>query len=668
MNPLNNKNNTPEITLKALILSIILTILLAASNAYLGLKVGVTVAASIPAAVISLAVFRFFKNSSVLESNLVQTSASAGESIACATVFVLPALLIVHFWQTFPYWECVLLLLLGGLLGVLFSVPLRRPLLNLKNLTFPEGTAIGNVLKVKAQGDGEIKQLAQGGIVSAIIALCQTGFKLITDHLPLWFSSGKTLFGYSLGFNPVLVGAGYIIGINASIALAIGSICGWIIGVPIMSHIYPATAGGNAEDLVMTLWSHHIRYMGVGTLLVAGVWTLCLLSKMILNGLVVAVKALKASNRSTTQFNAMTERDLPTKWVVTGIVLGLIILFALFIASIKINHLPASSSFTILLSLLSVAYVLILGFITALVGGYLVGLIGSTCTPLSGLIILNILFFSVILFPFAAFGIDLTIHLNQQIISALIIMIVGIISAITVVTLENIQDLKAGQMVGATPWKQQIMMAIGVLVSALVVPVIMNLLFHAYGMGGVAPHPGMDPDQMLPAPQASLVAALSQAFINHTIPWHIIGVGALIGLAGVILDIYLRTRFNKTISVLAIGLGIYLPPELASALMIGGLISYFGQRRLNKKLQTIPTSEQPHVKMMAHQRSLLLACGYVAGAALVGVILAVPFIIMGSSDALRLVSDRFNGIANLLGLIGLIGLSFWLYKITIKTK
>lgn len=655
-----------EITIKAIVLAIILAILLSASNAYLALKMGTTVAASIPAAVVAIGVFRLFRKSSVLESNLVQTAASAGEGLAAATTFILPALIILKFWTSFNFWQTALITILGGILGVLFSVPLRRVLLNLKSLSFPEGTAIGNVLKASTTVGTHIKYLFRGGIAGAFIAFSQTGFEFVSTYMPLWIKRDNFLFGTTLGFDPTLLGAGYIIGINANIALLLGTILCWLIGVPVLCLIYGLPTGSDHYDMVMNLWDQHIRYIGVGTMLVAGVWTLLTLFKPMTDGLSTAIRGMRSAHYQS-QRVLRTEKDIPIRIVLWGIAAILLLTAVLVFFSIDKSGLMLSGHLTLVMTIICIAAILILGFLSSLVCGYLVGLIGSTNTPISGILIINVLIMSLILFPLIGTQINLNFHFNQQAAIAVVIFVVTIIGTAATITNENIQDLKAGKMVGATPWKQQTMMIIGVIVSAIAIAPVLNLLFHAYGMGGVFPHPGMNPAQMLPAPQAGLLAALAQGVIGHSLPWNMFITGMLIAVACIVVNFFTRHR-GFHLAVLAVGLGIYLPPEIILPTVFGGFIHYFATRKLAKQTADLPETKQKTIFNEISERGMLLACGLVAGSALMGVVLAIPFVIEGNSDALKIVSDNFTPIANILGAIVMVIILAWLYRVGTKIK
>lgn len=646
------KQKLPEITIKVIITSAILAILLAASNAYLALKVGTTVAASIPAAIISMGVFRFFRKTNILENNLVQTAASAGEALAGAASFILPALVILDYWKGFNFWETTILLLFGGLLGVFFSVPLRRALLNLKDLSFPEGTAIGNVLRARASGAANLKMLIQGGLAGAAVALCQTGFQFVSDHWPLWFKEKNTLFGISLGFDPVLLGAGYIIGINAGLTMFLGTFFAWILGVPILSHIYGIPQGSSTEDMVMSLWSNHIRYMGVGCMLIGGVWTVITLFKPMILGLQKSFIAMRKMKSGKSFIR--TEKDIPLNIVLYAILFlslfGLVILYHY----IHRTHLQMSVGLTLAVTVLDLLYILIMGFISSLVCGYLVGLIGSTNTPISGILIINIIVFALLLLPILSFQINFADVLQQKAAIAVIIFTAAVVGFAAIITNENIQDLKAGRMVGATPWKQQLMMMFGVVVSATAIAPILDFLYRAYGMGGAFPHPGMDASQMLPAPQAGLMAALAQGVVMHNLPWDMLMPGAIIGVICVFIDEALKNK-DLRLPVLAVGLGIYLPPEIITITFVGGLIHYFANRAREKR--------QRKTKQLPDQSAILLACGLVAGSSIMGVILAIPFVLKGNANVLKIVSDNFTPVANVIGFIITALLCIWLYRI-----
>lgn len=651
------KTYLPEITIKVVIFSVFFAIILAASNIYLALKIGTTISASIPASVMALGILRFYKNSNVLECNLLQTAASAGEGLAAALSFVLPAMIIIHFWNHFPYWETFLITILGGLLGVLFSIPLRRVLLNMPVLRFPEGVATGNLLRFSVKGGTNLKLLAYGGGVGGFISLCQIGLKVISSIWPLWMMRGGVLFGLSLGFNPATLAAGFIVGFEVGVSVFVGFVAGWIVLLPIFSVIYGA-GSGSPYDTAMNMWSTHLRFVGVGTMLLGGLWTLVRLLKPVIVGIKLSTTSLKKGLNHHGNI-PRTDRDIPLPWMIAGVVTLSVMLFILILSYLYRLQFPFANAYLIFSVVFIVLFLLISGFLLSTVTGYFTGLIGSSNNPLSGLLIsaLILLGFCYLLL----FGWH-TAHEKIKVI-ALLIVTISLISGTAAISVENIQDLKAGQMVGSTPWKQQLILGFGVVVSAFVVGPIFELLFNAYGIGGVYPRSGMDPSQMLAAPQSALMAAVAQGIIgHHGIPWNMIIIGGAFAIVIIIIDEFLKNK-NFTLPVLAVGLGIYLPPDVMLPVAIGGFVAYFAKRKLQRISKTPAAKEMIHDK---YQRGILLSCGLVAGTALMGVILAIPFVIIGSADALNIVPKAFAPIADVLGLLSSVGLCYWIYRVCIS--
>jgi len=646
----------PEITLKGVILAILLTIILAAANAYLGLKVGTTISASIPAAVISMAVLRLFKKSNILENNIVQTAASSGEALVAGIAYIIPALIVLNFWNDgFNYWETVLIAVSGGSLGVLFSVPLRRVLLAEKSLKFPEGVAIGNVLKASATGTKDIKHLVIGGIVGSLISFCQTGLEVVSGSVQYWFRAGGTVVGIGSGFDAALFAAGYITGPSVAVAIFAGILM-WILGIPYFSYTEHLTQGGPV-DVAMVIWKTHLKYIGVGMMLVGGLWTLITFFKPMAKGIHASFKSLnKALHVEGVNQIPRTERDLPinyASWLILVVCVPLAMLLWHFSGPDSFN---ISGGLRVSIVLVGTAFAVIGGFLFSSICAYFTGLVGSTNNPLSGMTLCALIIISLILFAMLGQPLHLLdkIHSHQASLhaAAFAIIIGGVVAASAAISNDTIQDLKAGHMVGATPWKQQFMLIVGVFVAALVIPAILNLLFNAYGIAGIYPHPGMDPRQMLSAPQASLMAALVQGVFGHKLPWSYIQFGFALAVVCIIIDTFMKQKYNKRFPVLAVALGVYLPLDASMPLVFGGLLSYLLER-----------------KQMTHaqrQRGLILACGVVAGAALMGVVLAIPFAIEQSSDALKIVPDSFQHTADLLGVAVFIALFVWMYRVVRK--
>ncbi|WP_244896895.1 OPT family oligopeptide transporter [Candidatus Coxiella mudrowiae] len=649
----------PEFTFKAIILSILLAIILSAANAYLALKIGTTISASIPASVFALGILRLFKKHNVLESNLIQTAASAGEGVAAAIAFVLPAMIFLHIWKGFSYWETAIITLLGGLLGVLFAVPLRRIMLNLPALHFPEGTAIGNVLRVSAQGKAGLKLLAQGGLVGGLVAFAQIGLKVVTDSLQMWTFMGRTIFGFSIGFTPATLAAGFIVGFEVAVSLFTGAFVGWLILLPFIGLYYGLPANvTSAYDAATQLWDAHLRFVGVGTMLVGGIWTLFRLLKLIAKRMRLSFIGFREGLEGGLGKRLRTEMDMPPMWVVVGVLVITASLFFYTFYYLHRAHIVATVDYLWVVTFISVIYVVIIGFLLATISSYFCGLVGSSNNPLSGLLITAILLLSFL------FLLIFRVRESEQAhyIASVVIVIATILAGIGSITGENIQDLKAGKMVGATPWRQQLMMAIGVGVSAFVIGPVLQLLFDAYGMGGVYPRPGMDPSQMLAAPQAGLMAAVSQGVLTRHLNWGMIIVGGIVAVIIITIDEFLKRRSSR-LPALAVGLGIYLPPEVITPVVIGGLVSF-----LIKKPWQIKERSEEEGRMVSHQNGVLMACGMVAGSSLMGVILAIPFVIMGSANALGLVGQGFVPIASVLGIFVFLALCTWFYRIGTRQK
>jgi putative OPT family oligopeptide transporter len=657
------EQSLPEITVKAVILAVILTIVLCSSNAYLGLKVGTTISASIPAAVIAMGVLRMFKTSNVLEVNIVQTAASVGEALVAGMAFVMPALLITGYWNYFHFWGTFVVSLLGGSLGMLFSIPVRRVMLSDKTLHFPEGTAIGSVLKASADSSTEMRPLLMGGLIGSLVSLFQTGFKIVADHMEIWFSKGTAIFGFSLGFSPAMLAAGYIIGINVAISIITGIVLGWVIGMPVLSHIY-APHAVNAIDSARDIWTNYIRYIGVGTMLVGGIWTMVTLLKPIFIGLRTSFQSISLKGEHGKKV-IRTERDIPIHLTAMLVLLVLIIVFFLFYNALNPATLGVGEMFHVIMCLVGTLFVLVGGFIFACISAYFAGLIGSTNNPASGMIISSLLLFSFIVIMIFSIFSHLT-HARALELGAFVVMVSALVGCILCIANDTMQDLKAGYMVGATPWKQQVMLIVGVVVASFVIAPVLQLLFHAYGIGGVFPRPGMPESEMLAAPQATSMAALIQGVFNHNLPWAMLITGAVIAVFAIIADEVLK-RQGKRLPVLAIGLGIYLPLSSSTPLAIGGVVSFLANHYWRKRIDHLHFHKDKKVHKQL-QRALMLACGIVAGASVMGVVLAIPFAIERSANALQLVGANFQPFADALGIIITLALARWIYRTVVKDK
>jgi putative OPT family oligopeptide transporter len=655
----------PEITLRALILGTILTVVLAAANAYLGLKLGQTISASIPAAIISMSILRFFKHSNVLENNMVQTMASVGEALIAGVAYILPALIILHAWQGFYYWQTVMISLLGGTLGVLFTIPLRRALLMDKSLRYPEGIAISNVLKASTNNEKtDMKALTLGGLVGGVISLFQIGFQILTDSFDFWIKKSSTIYGFGLGLSPALIAAGYIVGVNVAISFLVGITIGWLIGIPVISSIVGVPALDNVNDMVMAIYHSHIRYAGVGTMLVGAMWTLITLIKPISQSISASFTSLSASKKLNSKASLRTERDIPINYVFWGSLLMLIPVFILISGYIVPDGAGISHTFRTLICGFSAIYVLIGGFLFCSISAYFAGLIGSSNTPVSGLLVsaLLILCLSILAF-FSTVG---GIHGNELLATVLAIGGCVIIGVGISISNDTMQDLKVGQVIGSTPWKQQLMLILGVIVSSFVVPPILDLLYNAYGIGGVFPHPGMSKSQMLSAPQAGLMATVAQGVYAHNLQWTMISIGAVIAVICIVIDEALK-RAGTRLPVLAVGLAIYLPMSTTIPVVIGGLLSYVIQIRLTRLYPVRRTQNEEKIAKHRH-RGLLLVCGIVAGASIMGVILAIPFALKQSSDALKIMPWQYAYMAGTLSIMVTVILCGWIYRVVMRQE
>jgi putative OPT family oligopeptide transporter len=653
----------PEITIRALILGTILTIILAAANAYLGLKLGQTISASIPAAIISMSILRFFHNSNVLENTMVQTMASVGEALIAGVAYILPALIILHAWQGFYYWQTVMISLLGGTLGVLFTIPLRRALLMDKTLRYPEGVAISNVLRASASNkDTDMKALAMGGVVGGLISLFQIGFQILTDTFEFWVKTSSTIFGFGLGLSPALIAAGYIVGVNVAISFFVGIVLGWLIGIPAVTAVVGIPSGNNVNDMVMSIYHTHIRFAGVGTMLVGAMWTLITLIKPISQSISASFATLAASKKLVDKVTVRTERDIPINYVFWAALLMLAPIFILIYGYIAPQGAGISHTFRTLLCGFSAIYILVGGFVFCSISAYFAGLIGSSNTPVSGLVVssLLILCLSILAFFSTIGGISGNELLGVVLaIGGCVIVSVGIS-----ISNDTMQDLKVGQVIGATPWKQQLMLILGVIVSSFVVPPILDLLYNAYGIGGVFPHPGMSKSQMLSAPQAALMATVAQGVYAHNLQWTMISIGAVIAVVCIIIDEILK-KFGTRLPVLAVGLAIYLPMSTTIPVVIGGLLSYIIQLRLNKLYFNQRAKHDEKIAAHRH-RGLLLVCGIVAGASIMGVILAIPFALKQSSDALKIMPGQYAYMAGTLSIVVTALLCGWIYRVVMQ--
>ncbi len=630
----------PQLTLRAVGLAIVLAMILAAANTYLGLFAGMTIASAIPAAVVSMAVLRLLGGGGILENNIVQTGASAGSSIASGVIFTIPALVILGFWQDFRYSWVLAIAGLGGLLGVLFSVPLRRALIVDQKLAFPEGQAAAEVLKAGENPSQGIRILGVGALGGAFAKLAAgSGLRLIPDTAASAGFAGKYLAFFGTNLSPALLSVGYIVGLNVGIVVLAGAMLSWNIAIPYyVANVLPqqaelaqAAAGLDPEDLAGFIWSKQIRYLGVGAMLVGGIWALVSLRHSLLSGVRSGLAAARAS--AAGQTIAHTEQDLPMKSVLLGILLFTLPLWALYQAIV--GSLAVSLPMTIIM--------IITGFLFCSVSAYMAGLVGSSNNPVSGITIATILFSAVVLL--------VLMGKDSEAGPVAAIMIGAVVCCAACIAGDNLQDLKCGYIVGATPWRQQVMLGIGAASSALVMAPVLNLLAQAYGIGVPSE---AHPNPLL-APQATLMASVSKGLFGGQLPWDMIAVGAVIGVGIIVLDEILKARGSSfRTPVLAVAVGIYLPLELMTPIFLGGLLAWVAERRLRR--QGLEAAEIER----RHRKGLLFAAGMITGEALMGIAIAVPIVTSGSADVLALPSLWHFG--EWLGLVVLAVLAGLLFK------
>ncbi len=646
-----------ELTFRVVLLAIILTVLLAMSNAYLALKLGILTSASIPAAIISMGILRLFKNSTILENNAVQTAASAGEAVAGGIVYTIPALIIIRFWHHFDYVTNLLIAACGGILGVLFSIPLRRVLVNEEALKFPEGRAIAEVLKSSADKVGGIKDIFIGGLIGGFIELLQIGFKLIASSWNYWFVVKRSLFGFGAGFSATMIGAGYLVGHDMAISIFLGAVISWLIALPIVSQFYPEFLNQySPEQASSLLWSSEMRYLGIGAMLFAGMWTFLKLVKPLSKSISISFKAFISKGKTNTQL-PRTDKDIPMPFILMGIGTMAAILFLFFQFIFPLRQVGLENGFSPTVVFCGVLYVLFIGFLFSVITAYFSGMVGVTASPGSSVVIAGMLFAAWLLLTAIDHLLPLPLSAEQiQAAEAITIIIGSVVTGIAAIANDNTQDLKVGQLVGATPWKQQVMLLLGVIISSLVIPPVMQLLFDVYGIAGVMPREGMDISQSLPAPTAALMAAITEAVFRNSLPWSMMLIGSCVILLAIFLNYVFKLTRWINLSILGIAIGMYLPLASSFPLFIGGMIAFFVQKRL----QRLNHSSEEAVSRK--QKGTLIACGLVAGSAIMDVLLAIPFSILHSPDALQLVGAGWKESGVYLGVFTTVLLAWWINK------
>ncbi|VXB59745.1 Putative oligopeptide transporter HI_0561 [Enhydrobacter sp. 8BJ] len=653
--------NHKELTLRGIILGALITVIFTASNVYLGLKVGLTFASSIPAAVISMAVLKFAKDSNILENNIVQTQASAAGTLS-SIIFVLPALLMLGYWTGFPFWQTTILCIAGGILGVIFTIPLRYAMVVNSDLPYPEGVAAAEILRAGEQDTADTpahsdastgaKDIVIGGALSGIVAFLTGGLRVLADSAGYWFKAGSAITQLPMGFSLALLGAGYLVGVAGGIAILLGIFIAWGAAVPILTSMTPQPSDIEMSAFAMKIWKENVRFIGAGTIGVAAIWTLLTLMKPMIEGLKISMQALKGGNSSNL---SRMEQDLSPKVMIGWTVLMTLLLAVSFYQFVADASLPAGLAW--LLVLVCTAVTFIIGFLVAAACGYMAGLVGSSSSPISGIGIISIVVISLILLLVGNAYPQLLTTGDGKFVTALALFCGSAVLCVATISNDNLQDLKTGYLVKATPWRQQIALMIGVVVGALVISPILELLYKAYGFTGALPRPDMDASQALGAPQATLMTTIAKGIFAHNLNWDFILIGVLIGAVLIVADTLLRkTSAGKySLPVLAVGMGIYLPPTINMPIFIGSVLAWWIKNRITKN--SAAAQRERNLKL-AERKGTLFAAGLIVGESLIGVIMAfiiAASVTTGGSDApLALKLANWDNIAQWLGLLAFV--------------
>lgn len=640
-----------ELTLRGMILGALITVIFTASNVYLGLKVGLTFASSIPAAVISMAVLKFFKGSNILENNMVQTQASAAGTLS-TIIFVLPGLLMAGYWSGFPFWQTTLLCIAGGILGVIFTIPLRYAMVVKSELPYPEGVAAAEILKVggheegdNRQGGSGIKELAAGGALAGLMSFCAGGLRVIADSASYWFKSGTAIFQLPMGFSLALLGAGYLVGLTGGIAILLGISIAWGIAVPYFSSHIPQPSDMEMAAFAMKLWKEKVRFIGAGTIGIAAVWTLLMLLKPMVEGMKMSFKSFGGGAPATER----AEQDLSPKAMIFWVLSMMFILGVSFYHFIGDSHITGGMAW--LLVVVCTLLASVIGFLVAAACGYMAGLVGSSSSPISGVGIVSIVIISLVLLVVGESGGLMADEANRKFLLALTLFCGSAVICVASISNDNLQDLKTGYLLKATPWRQQVALIIGCIVGALVISPVLELLYEAYGFTGAMPREGMDAAQALAAPQATLMTTIASGIFAHNLEWVYIFTGIAIGAVLIVVDLVLKKSSGGKLAlpVLAVGMGIYLPPSVNMPIVAGAVLAAVLKHIIGKKAE----NREGRLKN-AERIGTLFSAGLIVGESLIGVIMAfiIAFSVTnGGSDApLALNLENWDAAASWLGL------------------
>jgi putative OPT family oligopeptide transporter len=635
-----------ELTVRGVVLGAVITLIFTAANVYLGLKVGLTFATAIPAAVISMAILRYFRGHTIVENNIVQTIASAAGTLS-AIIFVLPGLIMIGWWTGFPYWITVAVCIVGGILGVMYSVPLRRALVTGSDLPYPEGVAAAEVLKVgeAAEDGGEgnkrsLRAIIVGSLAGAVMSLL-AATKVVLSDIAVFFrvGAGGSTIGASLSL--ALIGVGHLVGVTVGFAMIVGLVISYFVLLPTLT--WGGIADGAVEDVVSSTFSHDVRFVGAGAIAVAAVWTLLKILGPIVRGIRAA--AVSTSARRSGQQVDLTERDLPISIVGGTIAVSLIPIALLLWWFLRGTEIGGN---TTLLIIVTLVFVVVLGAVLASVAGYMAGLIGSSNSPISGLGILVVIIASVVLVLVHGRTDDATQTLALV---AYALFATAIVFGIATISNDNLQDLKTGQLVGATPWRQQVALVIGVIFGGLVIPPVLSLLNTAFGFAG-APGAG---ENALAAPQAALISSLAKGVFGADLNWKLLGLGVAIGAVVILIDEVLKLRTKVSLPPLAVGMGMYLPMSLTLVIPIGALLGRFYDKWAERTGKDVEQKKRLGV---------LMATGLIVGESLFGVVYAGIVAGSGSDSPLALVGKGFANWGEILGVVVFVAIVAGLYRWT----
>ena len=622
-----------ELTFRGVLMGVLITLVFTAANVYLGLKVALTFATSIPAAVISMAVLRAFtRNATIVENNIVQTVASAAGAMA-SVVFVLPGLVIIGAWSGFPFWTTFGVCASGGVLGVMYTIPLRRAMVTQSDLPYPEGVAAAEVLIVgsgdhgagsEAEADGRrgLMVLMASAVAAAAFAAL-TAMQVFAGEVSRFFRTGNDgATGLGAQMSMALLGAGHLVGVAVGAAQLVGLVITWGIAVPLLTAHAPA--GADAADLAQSIWSHKVRFLGAGAIGVSAMWTLTKLAVPLITGVTGALAAQRQRGRGGGEVLPRVEQDIPINTMLLislACLVPIAVVLAVFLSGGPLGGLVVP------LTIAALAYIVVAGFVVAAVCGYMAGLIGSSNSPVSGMAILSVLGAALLI---AAIGLPILKGGDAKPLIAFALLVTSILISVAISANDNLQDLKTGQLVDATPWRQQVALVIGVIAGSAAIPVVLNLLNRAYGFAG-APMHGIA-GEPLSAPQATLITTIASGVIGGNLQWGLIGVGALIGVGLVVVDDLLRRTGRYSLPPLGAAIAIYLPTSVTVPVIIGAFAGWFFKRRAARG----PSAEA------AERLGVLMASGLIVGDSLLNVAYAGLIAATGKGAPIAVVPESFG--------------------------